>query len=855
MKNYKDISLRYLKHKRKQSKFIMLSIILAITLITCILTGLLTFNNMMKENACKMAGEYDFKINSLNNDKIENIKSNDCINKLGIETIVDNAKLSNIDIKMVNYDNELINMKSKTLKEGRLPQANDEIALEIQTLELIDSSLNLNDFIELYINGNIKRFKIVGILENAYISEDIKTALVNYNCENNLNSQYNVYVLINDKFKLEEVIDDISSRLDINKTSIERNSFYISATFKGEMEGNLAIIAIVMFICIVVVSASITVINNAIKILLLERTKDLAIIKAVGGNKKQIKKIIRYEILIITLISIPIGIVLGLILIKGILIIINNTVAMNLDLIISFKVIIGTIILGIISVSISLRKPLIIINKISPLQAISNLTNATDIKNKKGILYKYLFITNKIAYKNMKQNRKKFINTLISITISLILFISFYSLITYGFKLIDFSTNMGEIHSDICITNESLTISEKESIYENKDGFTEEYYNALSNIDGVKHVYRKNIKYVSTSFKYDKLTHEYINILNNNNETINNYNNKQYFFTTSSGFYGYDNKQLNDCKNYLIEGEVDIESMNSENGVIIVENSLMVDSKDNKTKNISIANFKVGDEIFIDFNLSSNTKIYEENLNNKVNIDNKEFKKVKVVGIISDVPYDRKNPSSGIGVIATTEIYNKLTNRNTSSGFEIELDPSMDKHITTKKIKDFSNTVPNSRFRDFNEINKLQKEYYIQISTFLYGIASIVFIIGILNIGNTISTNILLKSKEFAVLKAIGTSPKKLNKMILLESSYYGVLGSIYGSIIGILISFGIYKVCFEIVRTLFVMGRITNFTYEIPWIAILISITFTIASCLISSITPLRRLSENNIIDKIKEE
>ena len=67
----------------------------------------------------------------------------------------------------------------------------------------------------------------------------------------------------------------------------------------------------------------------------------------------------------------------------------------------------------------------------------------------------------------------------------------------------------------------------------------------------------------------------------------------------------------------------------------------------------------------------------------------------------------------------------------------------------------------------------------------MYGFVIVVSLIGSVNIVNTVTTNIIVRKREFATLKSIGLTQRGLRKMIILEGLLYGIVGSIYGSIIG----------------------------------------------------------------------
>ena len=99
-----------------------------------------------------------------------------------------------------------------------------------------------------------------------------------------------------------------------------------------------------------------------------------------------------------------------------------------------------------------------------------------------------------------------------------------------------------------------------------------------------------------------------------------------------------------------------------------------------------------------------------------------------------------------------------------------------------------------------------------------YGFIIIVSLIGVTNIFNTITTNVALRAKEFAILKSVGMTNKEFNRMIRLESIMYSTRALMIGIPIGLLVSYGISQL-FD--------AADTNFGWLFPWHAAIISIAF----------------------------
>lgn len=102
-----------------------------------------------------------------------------------------------------------------------------------------------------------------------------------------------------------------------------------------------------------------------------------------------------------------------------------------------------------------------------------------------------------------------------------------------------------------------------------------------------------------------------------------------------------------------------------------------------------------------------------------------------------------------------------------------------------------------------------------------------------------------LRKKEFAMLKSIGMTKREFNRMIRLESIFYGLKSLIIGIPIGTLLSYAIYK-AFE-----------TNMgmDYVLPIKAILISIVFVVLVITIIMKYSMSKINKQNIIETIRND
>jgi len=131
------------------------------------------------------------------------------------------------------------------------------------------------------------------------------------------------------------------------------------------------------------------------------------------------------------------------------------------------------------------------------------------------------------------------------------------------------------------------------------------------------------------------------------------------------------------------------------------------------------------------------------------------------------------------------------------------------------------------------------------IAIFLYGFVSLIALIGVTNIFNTISTNVALRRREFAMLKSVGLTPAGFNRMLNYECIFYGVRALLFGLPVGVAISFWMYRS----------IGNIIEFGFTLPWTEILVCTGAVFAVVFATMLQASARLKKENIVDALKEE
>lgn len=95
------------------------------------------------------------------------------------------------------------------------------------------------------------------------------------------------------------------------------------------------------------------------------------------------------------------------------------------------------------------------------------------------------------------------------------------------------------------------------------------------------------------------------------------------------------------------------------------------------------------------------------------------------------------------------------------------------------------------------------------VSVFGIGFVTLISLVGVTNIINTVSTGIDLRTREFAMLKSVGITPKGFNKMIRFESLFYGLKALMWGLPISVILMLLLNRV----------MGTTFSFAFRLPWL------------------------------------
>ena len=143
------------------------------------------------------------------------------------------------------------------------------------------------------------------------------------------------------------------------------------------------------------------------------------------------------------------------------------------------------------------------------------------------------------------------------------------------------------------------------------------------------------------------------------------------------------------------------------------------------------------------------------------------------------------------------------------------------------------------------EQERQDKQLVAVMSIFAYGFITLISLICVANLCNTIATSFALRRREFAMLKSVGMTPKSFRRMIYFESLFYGFKALLYGLPVSVIITYQIYKA----VNNNFMTG------FAFPWMTYVIGIISVFLVVGIAMTYSTVKIKDESIITGLKSE
>lgn len=878
------LTIRNLKLNKRRTIVTIIGIILATALLTAVATMAVSLKESVTLRSKKVDGDFHLLLYDMTDKEKESVINNRQVesyyetHEVGYGVLDGCVNDSKPYVYIEALDSDTFEKAEINVTSGRLPEDDSEIVISSHIKTNGGVKYNLGDKItfdigdrtyngkKLYQNDTYredeqleakqtKTYKVVGICDRLPYGEEPRTApgysvitLAN-KADTSLNKS-DIYLRFNKK-ALKDRYDLTADILGVDKTLFNKlnsgkledkeiqtlksqldktHSYYINNSlikYEAFYDSSVAFVynmAAVVMVIIIITSA--VCISNSFAISINQKTKQYGMLASIGATPRQIRKNVFFEAAFMGVIGIVAGIGGGLSA-SYILVVLSNkmlidTFEMSIVYAPSLLGVLLSIVLAIVTIVLSALVPAIRASRMSPIMAINH---SEDIKIKSKSLKTPKLIGKVwgeggvLAYKNMKRNKRKYRVITISIALSVSTFIALYgfmSLLTesvnrYANDKIDLRVYMSSYKS-MSVDEANKKVSNIVNRINNETNITDftfarGFYASLKDEPKYSSDYKEVNKYEAGLAENNGY---YISIISLGNEEYGKYIKK-----------------------------LGISKETAQSGGILVDNTYQYINNGNDIKYFNIYDgYKAGDVLTYRIDTSNSSK----SLDNSKSSDDTTLYDIRIVALSNERPFGYDNAYTSYGYLIVSDDYmNRIDTKNTDSTLlNINCDdPDKAQDILVNEFNIGQNYIFNAAQERRND-----EKLILTMKIFLYGFIAIVSLIGITNIFNTVTTGMELRGKEFAMLQSIGMTKKEFDKMIRMESVFYGSKALIIGVVSGTLLSYVIYISAGE-----------SQLRYVFPLPAIVIAVVVVIILLLGIMKYSIVQIRKQNIIETIRNE
>ena len=472
MSIFTKLTQRYLSKNKTRTIVTLIGIIVSMALFTAVIEGAYSGYEFLKNREIAVTGEWQVILNEVDEKGLEEAKENQQIVKYeNVYTLgwaaVDNENDGKPYLLVQSLGDTQHALFPINLVSGRMPEKQDEILLPENFIANAKEKYQVGDTITLetgqryleteklsennpYLekeslkNTTEHTFTIVGIMERLPFEIE-EFSCPGYTCITNgfhTDSQ-KLFLTIQSPSKMQEFL----MRQTISDSYVPHSDllrFY--GAFKASGERSV-LIGLTTILVLLIAYGSISLIYNSFSISISERIRQFGIMKSVGASNRQIHRMVLFEAFLLAIIGIVFGVIVGCVGIgitlawvqNNFIVNLANKVGIGLRLVISPLPILIAVVICLVTTIIAAYIPAYKAIHKSAIEAIRQsdeiIIKPNEVKTSK-LTQKLFGFAGVMATKNFKRNKRKYRSTILSLALSVILFISAASLTRYVNKML-----------------------------------------------------------------------------------------------------------------------------------------------------------------------------------------------------------------------------------------------------------------------------------------------------------------------------------------------------------------------------------------------------------------------------------
>lgn len=735
----------------------------------------------------------------------------------GLRSDAGYMNLEDATVSMMYMDRTGMELYKVKLKEGQLPQKENDIVVSKGILEALGQNGKIGDTItvpyQILKDDGLdytkeKDFRICGFLADnesskeqkqytslvseAFLKAEIPVEQVKYRFLLQVNGQKG-----NTTADYTETIQNIARQFGISEDDMNINKEYLAANYVDP-----ATIPVIVGIMLIVVLAGIITIYSVYYVSMNQRVREFGKLKAIGATKRQLRQIVLREGMGVALFAIPIGLLIGTVAVKVVLLqFVEHAKDSNVLITEAYKVVakgevqlyywwiyLLAIAVTLCTVYLSLMKPMRMAAKVSEIEAMRYQGGSKRQKSsRKG--YQFLNI-GRLTKRNLAENKKKSTITIVSMAVTGIFVMMVATVLSCANPMESAkSTIVGQYEISPIVESGNKEHPEYEWAEVQKNNpLNEGLKQQIEELDGVERVDVFTALKVSGGPFEEEIGSEFIN--------------------------GVPEEYAEELKKGITEGNVTYEELKSGDKVIL-DRALLHWYPD----------IKVGDKLKLNIHDGDNT-----------------FQKEIEVAAIGDYGSGLTNYNC---LIMAKEGAEKLTINNSSSYFQVIADKDYDEALeaSLQAIVDGSGRLQMRTWK--NEYDTWENAIQMTRGA-CYAFIIILAAISIMNLINTMINSVHVRKKELGMMQAIGMSDRQLMKMLQLEGIFYTVGTLIISIGVGSLAGYPLFLYA---KRT----GMFDISTYHYPVTAAIIIILTLFVIQMLLAIFIAKSVRKDSLIERIR--
>lgn len=735
----------------------------------------------------------------------------------GLRSDAGYMNLEDATVSMMYMDRTGMELYKVKLKEGQLPQKENDIVVSKGILEALGQNGKIGDTItvpyQILKDDGLdytkeKDFRICGFLADnesskeqkqytslvseAFLKAEIPVEQVKYRFLLQVNGQKG-----NTTADYTETIQNIARQFGISEDDMSINKEYLAANYVDP-----ATIPVIVGIMLIVVLAGIITIYSVYYVSMNQRVREFGKLKAIGATKRQLRQIVLREGMGVALFAIPIGLLIGTVAVKVVLLqFVEHAKDSNVLITEAYKVVakgevqlyywwiyLLAIAVTLCTVYLSLMKPMRMAAKVSEIEAMRYQGGSKRQKSsRKG--YQFLNI-GRLTKRNLAENKKKSTITIVSMAVTGIFVMMVATVLSCANPMESAKSSIvGQYEISPIVESGNKEHPEYEWAEVQKNNpLNEGLKQQIEELDGVERVDVFTALKVSGGPFEEKIGTEFIN--------------------------GVPEEYAEELKKGITEGNVTYEELKSGDKVIL-DRALLHWYPD----------IKVGDKLKLNIHDGDNT-----------------FQKEIEVAAIGEYGTGLTNYNC---LIMAKEGAEKLTINNSSSYFQVIADKDYDEALeaSLQAIVDGSGRLQMRTWK--NEYDTWENAIQMTRGA-CYAFIIILAAISIMNLINTMINSVHVRKKELGMMQAIGMSDRQLMKMLQLEGIFYTVGTLIISIGVGSLAGYPLFLYA---KRT----GMFDISTYHYPVTAAIIIILTLFVIQMLLAIFIAKSVRKDSLIERIR--